>query len=266
MKLRWKAACAALSLFTTLTIPAFGASVEAEGKLLPEEQGWIENGVSYMTLRSLEELTGYELSWNGRQARMQGEELELTAQPGALYIEVNDRALYVEDGVGVRDGAIYLPLRVVAQATGGILTWDEQEQVARLCLLDARPALANYNLEDLEWLARVISAESRGEPLEGQIAVGNVVLNRVNHKNYPNTVKEVVFDRTYAVQFEPTENGTIYDEPTPSAMIAAKLCLEGANVVEDCIYFFAPALSSGSWIVKNADYFKTIGCHRFYRE
>lgn len=266
MKSRWKAACAALTLFASMTMPVLGAAVEADGVLLPEEQAWVENGISYMTLRTLEELTGYELSWTGDRARMQGEELELTAQPGALYIEVNDRALYIEEGVQVRDGAMYLPLRVVAQATGGLLTWDEEERVARLCLLDARPALANYNSEDLEWLARVISAESRGEPLEGQIAVGNVVLNRVQHKNYPNTVKEVVFDRNYGVQFEPIENGTIYHEPTALSVIAAKLCLEGANVVEDCIYFFAPALSSGSWIVRNADFFKSIGCHRFYKE
>lgn len=266
MKRRWKAAATALTLLTTLTTPVLGASVQADGAPLPEGQAWVEDGTSYMTLRSLESLSGYDLSWDGAKARMQGEQMDLTAQPGALYIEVNGRALYVQNGVGVRDGMVYLPLRVVAQATGGILSWDAQEQVAHLTLMDAEPALANYNSEDLEWLAKVISAESKGEPLVGQIAVGNVVLNRVAHENYPDTIKDVIFDRTYAVQFEPTENGTIHDQPTASAMLAAKLCLEGANVVEDCIYFFAPALSSGSWIVNNADYYTTIGCHRFYRE
>ena len=266
MKRPWKAACVAACLTLGLTMPVFGASVEADGRSLSQEEAWVENGISYMTLRSLEELTGYELSWTGTKARMKGEKMELTAQPGACYIEVNGRALYVQDGVQVRDGMIYLPLRVVAQATGGDLSWDENARVARIRLAQAQPAMANYNKEDLDWLARVISAESRGESLEGQIAVGNVVLNRVNHEDYPDTVKDVVFDRTYAVQFEPTENGTIYDQPVPSAILAAKLCLEGASVVEDCIYFFAPALSSGSWIVNNATFFKTIGCHRFYRE
>ena len=266
MKRSWKAACGAAALLLSLTMPVLGASVEADGQRLSREEAWVENGMSYMTLRSLEELTGYELSWTGTQARMTGEQMELTAKPGAIYIEVNGRVLHVPDGVQVRDGVMYLPLRVVAQATGGTLHWDAQEQVAHIRLAQARPKQANYNSEDLDWLARIISAESRGESLEGQIAVGNVVLNRVAHRNYPDTIKDVVFDRTYAVQFEPTENGTIYDNPTDSAILAAKLCLEGASVVEDCIYFFAPALSSGSWIVNNATYFKTIGCHRFYKE
>ena len=266
MKRSWKAACGAAILFLGLTVPVLGASVEADGQRLSSEEAWIENGMSYMTLRTLEELTGYELFWTGTQARMTGEEMELTAKPGEVYIEVNGRVLHVPDGVQVRNGMMYLSLRVVAQATGASLYWDAQEQVAHIGLAQAKPEHANYNSEDLNWLSRIISAESRGEPLEGQIAVGNVVLNRVAHRNYPDTIKDVVFDRTYAVQFEPTENGTIYDHPTDSAVLAAKLCLEGASVVEDCIYFFAPALSSGSWIVNNATYFKTIGCHRFYKE
>lgn len=99
----------------------------------------------------------------------------------------------------------------------------------------------------------------------GQIAVGNVVLNRVTSPQYPNTVREVVFDSQNGVQFEPVANGSIYDEPTDSALTAAKLCLEGASVVDDCLYFFAPALSAGSWIVNNRAYYGTIGCHQFYR-
>ena len=58
----------------------------------------------------------------------------------------------------------------------------------------------------------MISAESQGEPLVGQLAVGNVVLNRVAHQNYPDTIREVVFDDHYGVQFEPVSNGTVYDQ------------------------------------------------------
>ena len=96
------------------------------------------------------------------------------------------------------------------------------------------------------------------------IAVGNVVLNRVASGQFPNTVKEVVFDRKYGVQFEPVSNGTIYDRPTDSAMLAAKLCLEGAAPVGDSLYFYAPALSAGTWISTSRAYYGTIGCHKFY--
>ena len=263
---QWKAAAAAAVLTAAVIVPVRGAQVQVNGTMLHEEQGWIENGTSYMTLRSLSALNGYELTWDGTYAYLNGSQLRLSARPGNRYIEVNGRALYVENGVQVRDGKLYLPLRVLEQAVGGELTWDAGTKTASMDLRSAKPAQASYPSEDLYWLSRVISAESRGEPLLGQIAVGNVVLNRVRHNHYPNTIKEVVFDRRYAVQFEPTENGTIYEEPTQSAVIAAKLCLEGANVVDDCIYFFAPALSQGSWIVNNATYYTTIGCHRFYRE
>ena len=95
--------------------------------------------------------------------------------------------------------------------------------------------------------------------------MGNVVLNRVADEQFPDTIKDVVFDTKNGVQFEPTSNGTIYDEPTQSAVLAAKLCLDGADVVGDCLYFYAPALSAGTWIVNNRTYHTTIGCHRFFR-
>ena len=95
--------------------------------------------------------------------------------------------------------------------------------------------------------------------------MGNVVLNRTESGQFPDTVKEVVFDSQYAVQFTPVANGTIYQEPAASSVLAAKLCLEGAEVAGDSLYFFAPAVSAGSWITQNRTYFAAIGSHHFYR-
>ena len=122
-----------------------------------------------------------------------------------------------------------------------------------------------YTDEDLYWLSRVISAESQGESLYGQIAVGNVVLNRVASPEFPGTIRSVVFDTKNAVQFEPISNGTIYLAPTEKSILAARLVLNGTRCVDDCLYFFSPALSEGTWIRENREYFATIGCHRFYR-
>lgn len=265
MNRRWKGTAAALVIALTLTIPALGADVVANGAALSADQAWVKNGTSYITLRAYSELTDCGLSWDGGCARLTGDGLTLKAQPGSLYVTANDRALYVAGGVQVVDGKLTLPLRVVAQATGANLSWDRATATACLKTAGAQPSVASYNKEDLYWLSRVISAESRGEPLLGQIAVGNVVLNRVKSSKFPNTIRGVVFDSKDGVQFEPTSNGTIYNEPTESALLAAKLCLEGASVVGDSLYFYAPALSAGTWIVKNCTYYTTIGCHRFYR-
>ena len=96
--------------------------------------------------------------------------------------------------------------------------------------------------------------------------MGNVVLNRVASSQYPDTIKEVVFDDKDAIQFEPVANGTVYGEPTEQSVLAARLVLNGTTVVDDCMFFFNPSLSEGRWIVENCTYYRTIGCHQFYRQ
>ena len=261
---RFRGGLAALLTAASLIVPAAAAQVEVNGVRLEYSEGWVENGTSYVTLGALSRESGYQLTWDGTRACLNGEDFTLWAQPGAYYIEVNGRALYVPNGVQVVDDRTALPLRLLEEALGGEVSWDAQARVASLDVTQAQAAWADYPEEDLYWLARVISAESRGESLIGQIAVGNVVLNRVAANQYPDTIKEVVFDRNNGVQFEPVENGTIYQEPTEHSLIAAKLALEGADVVGGCLYFYAPALSQGTWIVNNCTYYTTIGCHRFY--
>ena len=117
---------------------------------------------------------------------------------------------------------------------------------------------------DLYWLSRIISAESRGETLTGQIAVGNVVLNRVKSAEFPNSIPAVIFDRKHDVQFTPVSNGTVYLPPTAQSVEAAKRALSGESTAGRAMYFYAPALSQGVWINANRTYLMTIGCHRFY--
>ena len=267
MNRRWKRTAAALLTALVLTTPALGVNVIADGTTLTASQAWVEDGTSYMTLRAFAALTGCQLSWDWKtgQAALTGDNLDLAARPGAIYLTVNGRALYVEGGVKVVDGQMVLPLRVLADATGSKLSWDAAAGAAVLNTRGAQPPQASYDEDALYWLSRIISAESRGEPLLGQIAVGNVVLNRVKSAQFPSTIKDVIFDRQYAVQFTPVANGTIYQEPAASAVLAAKMCLEGASVVGNSLYFYAPAVSASSWIAQNRVYYTAIGNHHFYQ-
>ena len=156
-------------------------------------------------------------------------------------------------------GRTYIPLRTLATALGGSVVWDPQLGGAAV----TSPG-ADHNAMDLYWLSRIISAESRGENMTGQIAVGNVVLNRVAAKEFPNTIPAVIFDRKHDVQFTPVSNGTVYLPPTAKSVEAAKRVLNGENTAGKALYFYAPALSQGTWINANRAYLKTIGCHRFY--
>ena len=102
------------------------------------------------------------------------------------------------------------------------------------------------------------------EALLGQIAVGDVILNRVKSPLFPGTIYSVIFDKKYGVQFSPTQDGRIYSTPTYTATLAAKICLEGISLSDDAMYFLNPRTAQSNWIVKNKRYVYTIGNHDFY--
>ncbi len=119
---------------------------------------------------------------------------------------------------------------------------------------------------DIYWLARIIHAEAGGEPYIGKVAVGNVIMNRVNSSSFPNSVYGVIFEYYKGIpQFSPVKDGTIYNTPSSESYRAAQEAYAGSKPVGGALYFFNPAKSSGSWIVKNRTYVTTIGNHVFYR-
>lgn len=124
----------------------------------------------------------------------------------------------------------------------------------------------NYNSDHIYWLARIIEAEASGEPYQGKVAVGNVVLNRVNSKDFPNTIYSVIFEYYGSIpQFSPVADGTIYNTPSQESMNAAKDALNGVKPVGNSTYFFNPNKAAGAWIVKNKSYVSKIGGHVFYQ-
>ncbi len=227
---------------------------------------YIQNDTTYVFLRNAVSLLDdhAEVVWANNKARITNQDVSLTAQPGNDYITVNDEMISVPYGVQVDQGRILLPLRVLAQAFNASVHWDPSSYEITV-VSDLKSETPTYSDEDLYWLSRIISAESKGESLEGKIAVGNVVLNRVASPDFPNTIYDVIFDDRWGGQFEPVRNGTVYQTPTEESIQAAKLCLEGTNVAGDSLYFLAPALAQNFWVPQNCEYITTIGCHDFYR-
>ncbi len=196
-----------------------------------------------------------------------GKNLKVIIKVGDPYITVNDRIFYTGKPVLSLGGWIFAPIESMTRAMGSTVSIQKGWYQASITSGDpaAVPHASEvYNEEDLYWLSRIISAESRGEPLQGRIAVGNVVLNRTRSPAYPDTVKGVVFDRKYGTQFAPVANGTIYNAPTAGATLAAKICLEGYSISPRALYFFNPAATSAAWIVANRPYLFTIANHKFY--
>lgn len=120
----------------------------------------------------------------------------------------------------------------------------------------------NVPTEDFVVLSKIIHLEAEAEPMEGKIAVGNVILNRVVDPTFPNTIKEVVYQKG---QFSPVSNGSMdkLTQPSASAIAAARRALLGEAVVPSyTLFFFAPAKTSNSF-VHSREVVADIGGHRF---
>lgn len=244
-------AAAALCLPVQAARPA---NLQVDGERL-EASAYVEEGTAYAPLRQLLETLGdWNVWWDGAAARAISEDASLSADPDGNVLTVNGRRYPCV--VDVVEGRTYVPLRLTAEALGGSARWDPWLDGAAVT-----SPRAEYDAMDYYWLARIIHAESGGEALEGQIAVGNVVLNRVNSPAFPNTVYSVVFQGS---QFTPVMNGTIYSTPNAESVLAAKLCLDGANTVGDALYFVNPRATPGSWASRNRPYVATIGAHAFF--
>lgn len=119
----------------------------------------------------------------------------------------------------------------------------------------------DFSEEDLIYLARTIHAESRGESLMGKIGVGAVVLNRVESKWYPNTVKEVVKQKS---QFEVSSNNTLYTlTPNREAIQAAFMALIGYDPTYNSIYFYNPKTATNLGWTRNIRKTVKLGNHQF---
>lgn len=111
----------------------------------------------------------------------------------------------------------------------------------------------------VQLLARVISAEARGEPYAGQVAVGAVILNRVEHPAFPSSVAGVVYQPG---AFTCMDDGQIDQPVAESAVRAAREALNGSDPSGGAIYYFNPNTATSSWIWSRP-VIKTIGNHRF---
>ena len=195
----------------------------------------ILDSITYVPLRKFCNLfADCRFSWNGetKTATVTADGLTMTVQEGAIYITANGHVYYTVGEVINKNGSLYVPIRPLARTMNLTLSWNAGKRCVELSEEGRKSAFvawANYNKDDLYWLSRIISAESRGEPLEGQIAVGNVVLNRVRSSSYPNTIYGVIFDRKHGTQFSPVALGTVYQAPTESAVIAAAVAAVAAR-------------------------------------
>ncbi len=122
---------------------------------------------------------------------------------------------------------------------------------------------AQTSSSDAQILARAVNGEARGEPYEGQVAVAAVILNRVKHSSFPNTISGVIYQpgaftavSDGQINVPISENSTVYK--------ACKDAMNGWDPTSGAIYYFNPDTATNSWIWSRP-LIVQIGKHRFCR-
>lgn len=122
-------------------------------------------------------------------------------------------------------------------------------------------AASSSSTSDIQLMARAINGEARGEPYEGQVAVGAVILNRVKSSKFPNTISGVIYEKgAFTAVSDGQINAPISEDST--VYKAARDAMNGWDPTGGAIYYFNPATATNKWIWSRP-LIKTIGKHRF---
>ncbi|MDE3839182.1 peptidoglycan-binding protein [Bacillus methanolicus] len=112
-------------------------------------------------------------------------------------------------------------------------------------------------------LARLVHAEAKGEPYAGKVTVATVVLNRVDHPDFPNTIRDVIYEvsgGSYA--FTPVQNGTINEPADAESFRAVNEALDFRELGNGSVYFYNPDKITSLWVLSR-NVMLTIGNHVF---
>lgn len=262
-------------------IPLPTAREEGEYPFVPvyydgllSDRGYLYNGCVFINPDQLCAHYGLELTEQAGEegANLRFGDVELTAKPGQGYMSMDGRYLYTPEDYIIVDGRVCLPYDAVGRIFGINISAAEDlsrvdGELSPLRLLQGGEDYyaRRFPQEDLHWLSRIIYSETKDQPLAGLIGVGNVVYNRLNSDDFPDTVFDVIFDSKHTVQFEPAATGGVLGEPDERSVIAACLCLEGYNTVGDSLYFVNPDKGDSGWFEAALEPVVSYGDHDFYK-
>lgn len=227
---------------------------------------YYQKGVTYVSVAGMAQLLDpdAQIEWDGETMTVSTQTLSLTAKAGQLYVVANGRYLYVPEMVQLpENGQLSAPLWALTKAFNATLLYDIQTGITTVARGTGAIVSGEdfYNTEDLYWLSRIIYRESGNQSLEGQMAVGNVVLNRVASSIFPDTVESVLAQKN---QFSCYKSGALAKTtPSQSSIIAAKLVMDGGVVEETSGALFFDS-GTNSWAARNKKHIATIGDHKFY--
>lgn len=260
------AIAAAAFMCSSACVSAADVNLLVNGKeLQPEFPPFIENGYTYLAVRTMADIIGVaDVAWDA-DARtvtlaLDGTSVQLTIDSDHAVID--GAAVYTGVKPVIRNDRTYLPVRFIAETFGASVGWDNASKTVSVVYNSAVDAET-----ELYWLSKIVYAEAGAEPYEGKLAVANVVLNRVKSNQFADTIEGVVFEKYNDIyQFTPVLNGYIFNnEPNSDSIAAAHDAVNGSNNIGECLYFVGADGAEESWVGNNREFYTQIGNHCFYR-
>jgi N-acetylmuramoyl-L-alanine amidase len=227
-------------------------------KIFNGPESAVIDGVPSVPLRASAKALGGEVFWDAdTMTASVYYDGEVYVCDGALRNDMMMASLdFFKSAFGAQT-AYYKNENIIAISAGG----DLPSKAEALKLL---PTYDGYSEEDLDWLAKIVDAEAKGESYDSKLGVASVIINRKESGQYPETIKGVIFDKKHGVQFTPTLNGTVYNTPSTQSYLVALDALEGRNNASSTLFFLNPKIASSTWVQKNRQYAFTIGGHSYY--
>lgn len=220
-----------------------------EGRYVLDSVPFLVDGRIYVPLRDAAELLHAKVDWNEEERIASLETVPLAV----VTDEVNVAAIGQEAGVTTAQLLKRNELDAKATVEAGAKL---RVIVPSVLSHPAKP----FTEKDLTLLAKITQVEAGNESYEAQLAVANVILNRVKSPQFPDTIKDVIYS---GKQFPPAHNGLLDKSvPDADALRAAKDALNGKNNVEDAVYFYNPRVTKGEFW-SSLEVIDTVGSHRF---
>ncbi|TCN01131.1 LysM domain-containing protein [Paenibacillus sp. BK033] len=212
---------------------------------------FMEDGRMYVPLRQLADVLHADLSWD-------------TDSNTAKLTEVDRAAVTEEYGLAEISKEYGISAAALLKRNG----FNSKDQVKPGTKLKViipsfldNPA-SSFTQSDLTLLAKISQIEAGRDSYEGQLAIANVILNRVKDSRFPDSIHDVIYS---GKQFPPAHNGLLdKSKPNAGALRAAKDALNGRNNVYDAVYFYNPNVTRGAFW-SNLEVVARIGGHNFAR-
>jgi N-acetylmuramoyl-L-alanine amidase len=263
-----------LSVFATnedaIIIGDVSVTIDGEKVHLDDPVRMLE-GRLFLPVAPLASMFGATVEWDQKNQAMTihtDTADKIVMSNGVPVVYFNDTRYKMDVSPFIEDGRTYIPIRYAAGLMGAAVTWHADDKLAQFTAVDsAEERTASmmtvaepFTEEELLLLAKIVQVESGYESYEGQLAVANVILNRVKDPRFPNTIHDVIYS---GKQFPPAHNGLLdKSEPNDSVLRAAKDALNGKNNVSNAVYFFNPDVTSGPFW-NRLDVVAAFGNHSF---